>query len=99
MMNCKQYVFQLTSGKLGEADLPQRRAAGMHRMMCVHCRRFTHNNAVLDDILAARKQAAVTPLGAYRTLDVESENAPQRGPFLPDSPPHGGAMGQEDNQK
>jgi len=38
-------------------------------------------------------------LGACRTLGVESENAPQRGQFWPDSPPHSGAMGQEDGRK
>ncbi|MGD9549458.1 MAG: class I adenylate-forming enzyme family protein, partial [Burkholderiaceae bacterium] len=38
-------------------------------------------------------------LGACRTLGVESENAPQRGQFLPDSPPHSGTMGQEDGKK
>jgi len=38
-------------------------------------------------------------LGACRTLGVESENAPQRGQFLPDSPLHSGAMGQEDGKK
>ncbi|MBC7216155.1 MAG: hypothetical protein H5U28_13285, partial [Burkholderiaceae bacterium] len=38
-------------------------------------------------------------LGACRTLGVESENAPRRGQFLPDSPPHSGAMGQEDGKK
>ncbi|MFZ5485640.1 MAG: hypothetical protein ACOY5G_01345 [Pseudomonadota bacterium] len=32
-------------------------------------------------------------------MGVESENAPQRGQFLPDSPPHSGAMGQEDGKK
>ncbi|MGE4376546.1 MAG: chemotaxis protein CheW [Burkholderiaceae bacterium] len=38
-------------------------------------------------------------LGACRTLDVDSENAPQRGQFLPDSPPHSGTMGQEAGKK
>ena len=38
-------------------------------------------------------------LGACRALDVESENAPQRDQFLPDSPPHSGAMGQEGGKK
>ncbi len=37
--------------------------------------------------------------GACRALGVESENAPQRDQFLPDSPPHSGAMGQEDGKK
>ncbi|MBC7216396.1 MAG: hypothetical protein H5U28_14550 [Burkholderiaceae bacterium] len=32
-------------------------------------------------------------------MGVESENAPQRDPFLPDSPPHSDAMGQEDGKK
>ncbi|MGE4376796.1 MAG: biotin--[acetyl-CoA-carboxylase] ligase, partial [Burkholderiaceae bacterium] len=38
-------------------------------------------------------------LGACRTLGVDSENAPRRGQFLPDSQPHSGAMGQEDGKK
>jgi len=38
-------------------------------------------------------------LGACRTLGVESENVPQRGQFLPDSPPHGATMGQEAGKK
>ncbi|MDF1480586.1 tRNA (adenosine(37)-N6)-threonylcarbamoyltransferase complex transferase subunit TsaD [Extensimonas sp. H3M7-6] len=38
-------------------------------------------------------------LGACRALGVDSENAPQRGQFLPDSPPHSGTMGQEDGKK
>jgi len=46
-------------------------------------------------------QSEAQGLGACRTLGVESENAPQRGQFLPDSPPHSGvrAMGQEDDKK
>ncbi|MBC7215719.1 MAG: hypothetical protein H5U28_11025 [Burkholderiaceae bacterium] len=32
-------------------------------------------------------------------MGVDSENAPQRGQFLPDSQPHSGAMGQEDGKK
>jgi Cu+-exporting ATPase len=38
-------------------------------------------------------------LGACRTLVVDSENRPQRGHFLPDSPPHGCSMGQEAGEK
>jgi hydrogenase-1 operon protein HyaF len=38
-------------------------------------------------------------LGACRTLVVDSENRPQRGRFLPDSPPHGCSMGQEAGEK
>ncbi|MGD9550334.1 MAG: AMP-binding protein, partial [Burkholderiaceae bacterium] len=42
---------------------------------------------------------ANTPLGVCRTLGVDSENVPQRDLFLPDSPPHSGAMGQEAGKK
>ena len=42
---------------------------------------------------------ANTPLGVCRTLGVDSENVPQRDQFLPDSPPHSGAMGQEAGKK
>jgi len=38
-------------------------------------------------------------LGVWRTLVVDSENRPQRGHFLPDSPPHGHSMGQEAGEK
>lgn len=38
-------------------------------------------------------------LGACRTVVVDSENRPQRGRFLPDSPPHGCSMGQEAGEK
>ncbi|MBC7214876.1 MAG: hypothetical protein H5U28_06635 [Burkholderiaceae bacterium] len=32
-------------------------------------------------------------------MGVDSENAPQRDQFLPDSPPHSETMGQEDSKK
>ncbi|MBC7215940.1 MAG: hypothetical protein H5U28_12155 [Burkholderiaceae bacterium] len=32
-------------------------------------------------------------------MGVDSEKVPQRDQFLPDSPPHSGAMGQEDGKK
>jgi hypothetical protein len=38
-------------------------------------------------------------LAACRTLVVDSENRPRRGQFLPDSPPHSPAMGQEAGEK
>jgi hypothetical protein len=39
------------------------------------------------------------PLGACRTWNVESENRPQRGQFLPDLQAHSPAMGQKDGEK
>ena len=59
----------------------------------------------LDDAQGARLHAELEgagrerALGACRTVGVESENAPRRGQFLPDSQPHSGAMGQEDGKK
>ena len=38
-------------------------------------------------------------MGVWRAWSVESENRPQRGQFLPDSPAHSRAMGQEDGEK
>jgi len=38
-------------------------------------------------------------LAACRTLVVDSENRPRRDQFVPDSPPHGGSMGQEAGEK
>ncbi len=60
--------------------------------------------SVLPLSLATQSPEAVRALlmpylGACRPLGVESENAPQRGQFLPDSPPHSGTMGQEDGKK
>ncbi|RCX07634.1 hypothetical protein IP95_02576 [Extensimonas vulgaris] len=49
--------------------------------------------------LQAKGRRASFCLGACRTLGVESENGPRRGQFLPDSPPHSAAMGQEDGEK
>jgi putative intracellular protease/amidase len=42
---------------------------------------------------------AVAALGACRTWNVESENRPQRGQFLPDLQAHSPAMGQKDGEK
>ncbi len=59
----------------------------------------------LDDAQGARLHAELEgtarerALGACRTVGVDSENAPQRDPFLPDSPPNSGAMGQEASKK
>jgi hypothetical protein len=38
-------------------------------------------------------------LGACRTWNVERENRPQRGQFLPDLQAHSPAMGQKDGEK
>ncbi|MDZ4355755.1 MAG: DUF2064 domain-containing protein, partial [Variovorax sp.] len=47
----------------------------------------------LGERMARASQRALAQ-GACRALVVDSENRPQRGHFLPDSPPHGCSMGQ-----
>ncbi len=52
-MKCRDYVFGLTSGQWDRAAWPLRLAGGLHRMMCMRCRRFSANDARLL-ALAAR---------------------------------------------
>lgn len=61
-MKCAQYIFKLTSGQLG-ADAPasERAQAALHRLVCRQCREFARNDAALDDILGAYRQALQTP--------------------------------------
>ncbi len=51
------------------------------------------------DMVQKDEKVIAAYLGADRTLDVDSENVPQRGQFLPDSQSHSGAMGQEAGEK
>ncbi len=51
MMTCQRYIFELSSGRLDDADLGTRVQARMHRMVCVRCRAFTHNDQVLTQVL------------------------------------------------
>ncbi|MGE4377471.1 MAG: glucokinase [Burkholderiaceae bacterium] len=62
----------------------------------VSAERVLSGQGLVDLYHALREHAG---LGACWTLGVDSENAPRRGQFLPDSPPHSGAMGQEDGKK
>ena len=50
-------------------------------------------------LLARWGTAAHGDAGARRTWGAKSENRPRRADFLPDSPPHSPAMGQEDGEK
>ncbi len=71
----------------------QHQTPGAYRPDPVAAGRRALSNLALHMLCLAAQQ------GACRTLGVESENAPQRGQFLPDSPPHSGTMGQEDSKK
>lgn len=61
-MNCKQYVFALTSGQLEEASTIVRMDARVHRWMCPNCRAFTRNDAQITEALANyRAQGRILP--------------------------------------
>ncbi len=55
-MNCRDYVFLLTSDQLSEASLGLRLSAGLHRLRCSRCRAFTRNDQALLDALAKHQQ-------------------------------------------
>lgn len=58
-MNCQRYIFELTSGRLQEANLATRAQARWHRLICVHCRTFTRNDQTLSVVLDAWRERSV----------------------------------------
>lgn len=61
MMTCKQYIFKLTSGQLADAGMGERLWATQHKLMCRHCRAFTHNDKQLDAVLQAYQTRLTQP--------------------------------------
>lgn len=55
-MNCKTYIYKLTSGQLRDAGRLEKLAAFQHRLICRRCRAFTRNDARLDAVLAAYRE-------------------------------------------
>lgn len=51
-LRCETYVFALTSGQLEEAGWLLRLQARQHVLMCAHCRAFTHNDRILEQLMA-----------------------------------------------
>lgn len=72
MMNCKQYVFSLTSGQLGEASARVRMEARVHRWMCPYCRAFTRNDEALTQVLTQYRQTG-RPLSEGSSSDQAAE--------------------------
>lgn len=63
-MNCRDYVFKLSSGQLNEdASASDRLGAALHRLSCRYCRAFTHNDAALSRILAGLREDMQRPHG------------------------------------
>ncbi len=60
-MNCRDYIFKLSSGQLPDASTGERLGAALHRLSCRSCRRFTHNDAVLGHILGAYRDHVQRP--------------------------------------
>jgi hypothetical protein len=55
-VKCREFIFLQTSGQLGEARFGMRSAATLHRWMCVKCRSFARNDAVLEGVLGEWRQ-------------------------------------------
>jgi len=55
MMNCKEYIFKLTSGQFEQAPIGLKLQAALHRMVCKYCRAFTENDKQLTQMLASYK--------------------------------------------
>lgn len=63
-MKCRDYIFELTSGRLEEGGWWMQTQARTHRLLCVRCRAFTRNDQALRDALQARRvqlQEALEP--------------------------------------
>lgn len=61
-MNCKEYIFWVSSGKLVEASSLRKIWVNKHRLICPNCRKFTKNDAHLSEILAAHKKELLDKL-------------------------------------
>lgn len=55
-MNCRDYVFKLSSGQLQDAGWLERLQAGQHRLICRHCRAFTRNDERLSELLVRYRE-------------------------------------------
>lgn len=63
MLTCRQYIFELTSGRLAEATGMARFWGTQHRLVCHRCRAFTRNDQQLDNILAGYRDHLQRPPG------------------------------------
>ena len=63
MMNCRDYIFKLTSGQLSQAGSMERFWAVQHRWICTRCRAFTRNNQQLDTIVSSYREHLARPDG------------------------------------
>lgn len=61
MMNCRDYIFKLSSGQLSTAGRVERFWAAQHRWICTRCRAFTHNDRQLDAILDGYREHLAQP--------------------------------------
>lgn len=63
-MNCRDYIFKLTSGQLSQAGSVERFRAAQHRWICTRCRAFTRNDQQLNTILDGYKEHITRQDGA-----------------------------------
>lgn len=56
-MNCKDYVFKLSSGQLKNAALALKIEAHLHCLICKYCRAFKQNDQRLDQALTHYRES------------------------------------------
>lgn len=61
MMNCRDFIDLITSGKLEEASPWQKAHAKMHGFLCKKCSTFSKNDDLLHQLLNERKQLLKNP--------------------------------------
>jgi len=61
MMNCKQYIFHITSGQAQEARMIDRFWAAQHRLICGCCRTFAQNDRQLTALLKEYRENILAP--------------------------------------
>ena len=61
MMNCKQYIFHITSGQAEEAGAIDRFWAAQHRLICHRCRSYTLNDQRLSAMLKDYRENILDP--------------------------------------
>lgn len=91
MMNCREYVYLLTSEQLPQSDTLTRMQSVGHRYLCRNCRAFTLQHQALDQALQVSRQGLIESLHPQRGLVVAPEGtpAPTAGSAPSDAPPSG----------
>lgn len=58
-MKCREYIFELTSGRLEEGGWLLRSRGAAHRLTCVNCRAFTRNDSELLQAVRSQREKLI----------------------------------------